>query len=475
MSMKIKYIAIIVIGTILIWFNTSLAVNFKSAFNAKEAKAWTDEFLKKTKIKYISKFNRRNIKSNEILVPLDLEYDRLAPYGLSKLFNLSGQIIKISFIYTKCQDTNEFNDYVLNTRTITHLQVAFPELFKDNSITWDRIVQVGCKNNKQGSKFFYGFVVLISPAFIPIFANSFIKVILPKKYIFDFDPKKKQILDGECTRLQVPANAFQYANGRRVKGNVALQLTEMTDKSDFINAPMPLTYSAAGKDYYFKSAGMIHLAAMGGGQNLQLRPGAQIKVELCDLSFGEPGFKLYDFKNNSWQLSPGQPKLQPSSKKDKCGKISNKDFGPDGEGQQSCLPPAVFAFLTTNIGWINLDLPKESIACLKGNIITALSSDNLEVMTIGLSYKGRFSRLLKGKNFQITAQKGERVKVLILDHKNKLIGLSNSIRVTTKSGHFKDKEGPANFMQDIGIIALKKVDDDILESKSKLKAYLQLY
>ena len=92
--------------------------------------------------------------------------------------------------------------------------------------------------------------------------------------------EETQYIAPSGTRLNIPARAFQTAEGEAVKGKVNIRFREMTDYVDFFLAGIPMMYDSAGIEYHLASAGMIEVYAEQDGHRLELRHDKAISVEL---------------------------------------------------------------------------------------------------------------------------------------------------------------------------------------------------
>jgi hypothetical protein len=86
---------------------------------------------------------------------------------------------------------------------------------------------------------------------------------------------------GSGTKLSIPANAFEDANGAPVTGNVDITYREFRDPVDIVLSGIPMTYDSGGVVENFESAGMFEISASQNGSEVFLREGMQIDMDFA--------------------------------------------------------------------------------------------------------------------------------------------------------------------------------------------------
>lgn len=82
------------------------------------------------------------------------------------------------------------------------------------------------------------------------------------------------------SKIKVPQNAFVNKAGQDIIGDVEIQYREMHDQADIIASGIPMTYDSAGTKYHFESAGMFDIKASQNGEQVFLKHGKQITVDM---------------------------------------------------------------------------------------------------------------------------------------------------------------------------------------------------
>lgn len=82
------------------------------------------------------------------------------------------------------------------------------------------------------------------------------------------------------SKIKVPKSAFVNKSGEEIIGDVEIQYREMHDQADIIASGVPMTYDSAGTKYHFESAGMFDIKASQNGEQVFLKHGKQITVEM---------------------------------------------------------------------------------------------------------------------------------------------------------------------------------------------------
>lgn len=111
------------------------------------------------------------------------------------------------------------------------------------------------------------------------------------------------------SEIRIPADALTDANNQPVKGKVKLRFREFHTAADILVSGIPMRYDSAGTKYDFVSAGMFEIRAEQNGEQLHIREGKKIDVELASYKEDE-GYSFYelnpetgDWKNEGIALS----------------------------------------------------------------------------------------------------------------------------------------------------------------------------
>lgn len=83
------------------------------------------------------------------------------------------------------------------------------------------------------------------------------------------------------SKIKVPQNAFVNKKGEDIVGDVEIRYREFHDQADIIVSGIPMTYDSAGTQYHFESAGMFDIRGYKDGEQVYIKPGKDITVELA--------------------------------------------------------------------------------------------------------------------------------------------------------------------------------------------------
>lgn len=100
------------------------------------------------------------------------------------------------------------------------------------------------------------------------------------------------------TRIIVPANSLIDSAGNPVKGDVELRFREFHDVESIFLSGIPMQFGEE-RSQYFSSAGMFEVRAFQGEQELALKEGADLKVDLANfLDTMEGDYKLFELEDD---------------------------------------------------------------------------------------------------------------------------------------------------------------------------------
>ncbi|MCR9142976.1 MAG: hypothetical protein NXI24_12050 [bacterium] len=301
----------------------------------------------------------------------------------------------------------------------------------------------------------------------------------PPKSEFDLDAAAGGVVTGlRGTRLSIPPNAFVTKTGAQVKGRVTIVLREVIDAFDFLVAPIGLEYTENGRREWFQSGGMFHVQATKGGDELILAPNQKIIVHFPNVQPGD--FQIYRTNADGAWVRRGEAARTTSPDAEDAIVPAGDETFLDGEGEGEWVNPEMAAvgahiFAIDGMSWWNFDEPYPHVACVKGTLSDpdGVFAGDFQVFSIGLDYRGAFSRWSSGTEFKINVHKDRQAKILIIDRKGN-VGVSPVLATPRRSGFDANPEGPQNFCQKIDPIPIRKVEPDLLKDRRAFMNYLGL-
>lgn len=113
--------------------------------------------------------------------------------------------------------------------------------------------------------------------------------------------KSATVTTAHGSAIKVPANAFQFKDGKPVTGEVSVLVREFHNPLDIFLGGVPMNYDSAGTDYVFESAGMIDIRAMQGNDTVYLANGKKLDVNLKS-NTSDASFNVYylDTVKRNW-------------------------------------------------------------------------------------------------------------------------------------------------------------------------------
>jgi hypothetical protein len=135
-----------------------------------------------------------------------------------------------------------------------------------------------------------------------------------------FDAFVFDLMDGQLlvtkknSRISVPANAFVRKNGTAPKGKVRLVFREYQTNGEIMASGLPMKYvEPNGDTIQFESAGMFEIRAYEGKEELDLKQGKEISVELATPSDGAYNFYLLDDNTRAWSEQAKNLRAMPNA------------------------------------------------------------------------------------------------------------------------------------------------------------------
>lgn len=105
------------------------------------------------------------------------------------------------------------------------------------------------------------------------------------------------------SKIKVPKNAFVNKAGQEIVGDVEIKYREFHDQADIIASGIPMTYDSAGTQYTFESAGMFDVKGYQNGEEVYLKQGKPITIELASRYTDDTYNQYYlDTVSQNWQV-----------------------------------------------------------------------------------------------------------------------------------------------------------------------------
>lgn len=111
------------------------------------------------------------------------------------------------------------------------------------------------------------------------------------------------IYERSGSKIEIPPNAFTYADGRPVKGEVLVQYREFRDAADFIASRIPMQLNHKGAPAYFNSTGMFEVRAYDEeGTSLNLNPDKSLTIDFVQTQIQDKTqFWRFDEEKQTWE------------------------------------------------------------------------------------------------------------------------------------------------------------------------------
>ncbi len=105
------------------------------------------------------------------------------------------------------------------------------------------------------------------------------------------------------TKIKVPKNAFVNKEGKEIIGDIEIKYREFHNQADIIASGIPMTYDSAGTQYTFESAGMFDVKGYQNGEEVFLKQGKPLTVEMNSIYTDDSYNQYYlDTVNHNWQV-----------------------------------------------------------------------------------------------------------------------------------------------------------------------------
>lgn len=296
---------------------------------------------------------------------------------------------------------------------------------------------------------------------------TFILKALPRTVLPSITPikvlshKDNVVTANKGTRLSIPSHAFVDQRGQPIKEPVTLRVIEIVDPLDFVTSGVSLEYDPPnGQRQYFKSAGMFRIGASCNGKPVRLARGKKIGVEFPIIQPGNDFFVYKRDRHGRWHRH---------------GHNQANEATGDAENEVPTIGTRRYKIDDLNKWW-NFDKPLPKVACVTGKVVwhDGLQPQGYRVYSIGISYKGAFSRYFgPSKGFRVNVHKSSRARFMVIDKKGN-IGISPIIKVWDKTGFDRPQKGSNGACQQIQTIKVKKLSQKVLSSKKALSRHLGL-
>lgn len=316
--------------------------------------------------------------------------------------------------------------------------------------------------------------------------SPYLKALQNPPTVQRIDPTQENKVTGQKgVRLIIPKNAFTYQNGKLVKKEVEIRLTEVIDAFDFLTAGVGLEYYGQdGKQQLFESGGMFKVEAFGGGKELKIADGKSIQVMFPDI-YPDKNFNVYKMDDQGkWVLGEDKPKRLTLSS-------NYKNYVAQDEGGNETWAPSakartvsetirrVFGVIVTStnkLSWLNIDYPNLLFSCIKGDLelVTPSSPQKrryVQVMAVGIDHSYIRNAWTPSGNYDINVLKNKKVKLFAVDEDGNL-GISDEITTPDKTGYSRGKESPENYKMLVEKITLQRVEKDVFKNRNKFKELL---
>ncbi len=105
------------------------------------------------------------------------------------------------------------------------------------------------------------------------------------------------------SKIKVPKSAFVNKEGKEIVGDVEILYREFHNQADIIASGIPMQYDSAGTKYTFESAGMFDVKGYQNGEEVYLKQGKPITIELAS-QYPDDKYNQYylDTVTHNWQV-----------------------------------------------------------------------------------------------------------------------------------------------------------------------------
>ena len=147
---------------------------------------------------------------------------------------------------------------------------------------------------------YYDYMISYEKGVIPMFGDNF------TYNEMTFDASLGYEFHGaNGTHLSIPKSAFMDKDGRTVNGKVKVKFREFHDAKSILLSGIPMQMND-NRNEYMQSAGMMELRAYKGENELIMKNGKSIKVNLAALNKVDENFNLYFLDNDEQWIETGK-------------------------------------------------------------------------------------------------------------------------------------------------------------------------
>jgi hypothetical protein len=103
------------------------------------------------------------------------------------------------------------------------------------------------------------------------------------------------------THIEIPANSIVDKNGQKVEGEVEFRFREMHEAKEIFLSGIPMQMSE-DRSKYLESMGMVEMRVFNGDEEMGLKEGSEVSVDIASNEKPDKNFKLwYLSENQSWE------------------------------------------------------------------------------------------------------------------------------------------------------------------------------
>lgn len=114
--------------------------------------------------------------------------------------------------------------------------------------------------------------------------------------------KEAKLTQVNGTKITIPKSCLVNKRGQELVGEVTIEYTEMKDLGDVILSGIPMHYDSAGIKFQFESAGMFDIRAYQNGEQVYVKQGKEISVQLVSNNTVDKFNQYYlDTLQNNWR------------------------------------------------------------------------------------------------------------------------------------------------------------------------------
>jgi|GEM_PF-1388466 len=147
------------------------------------------------------------------------------------------------------------------------------------------------------------------------FGEALFDISVPEnKFIFQTNQSQILVTD-KMSRIYIPKNTFVDKNGGLISGKVELVFKEYQSIGEIIASEIPMIWKdpKTGVEYDFESDGMFEIQAYQNDQELFVKKGKEIQVDLVANSRKDFNFYSIESRNSDWQLIETNCKALPNA------------------------------------------------------------------------------------------------------------------------------------------------------------------